>query len=111
MKEFRKAIYRTSIEDSVDPFPPHTIDSFESNCGEDYRILVSSLTLENPVLIDTIFTIKTDITTTGNCSDTSSFIKNVTILAGETYGISEGCAVPGQIPYPTGGVICDSYLI
>lgn len=112
MKEFRKNVYRTNNEESIDPpFPSHTVYSFSSNCGGGYEILISTVTLDSPAIEDYVFGVRTDITITGDCSDTISMLKMVIILTGETFGTSEGCGIPGQIEFPVGGTICDSYLI
>ena len=111
MNEFKKNIFKKSTESVTPPFPSHTVYSFPSNCGGGYKILISTVTLDSPATEDYIFGVKTDITTTGDCSDTTSMLKSVTILFGETYGTSEGCSVSGQIEFPVGGTICDSYLI
>ena len=86
------------------------VNSYIDQCGagNDSTILTTSINLSSPVSVDTLFSITTAYSLSGDCNNSINTDTQITVVAGDSSGQSADCLSGGsQIEYYA--TICNTY--
>ena len=87
-----------------------SVNSYIDQCGagNDSTILTTSINLSSPVSVDTLFSITTAYSLSGDCNNSINTDTQITVVAGDSSGQSADCLSGGsQIEYYA--TICNTY--